>query len=163
MICDSEALRYRKKSESCVCMIIKTRDFGEQEIAEDKIISFPEGLYAFEEERRFILLSPLGEDVYPAWLQSVDNENLCFIVFDPQKIVSDYSVTAEEESLRAAELTADCGVRYLSLAVVPEEYKDTTVNLKSPILVNTEKMLAVQAIAAENYPIKFPIFKKEGD
>ena len=47
--------------------------------------------------------------------------------------------------------------------MVPEDYKDTTVNLKSPILVNSEKMLAVQTIAAENYPIKFPIFKKEGD
>ena len=53
--------------------------------------------------------------------------------------------------------------QYLVLAVVPEEYKDTTVNLKSPIMINTEKMLAVQTIAAENYPIKFPIFKKEGE
>ncbi len=143
-------------------MIIKTRDFGEQEISEDKIISFPNGIYAFEDEHRFIMLSPLGDDVYPAWLQSVDNENLCFIVFDPRKIVSDYSVTADEECLAAAELKNDASVQYLVLAVVPEEYKDTTINLKSPILVNTEKMLAVQTIAAENYPIKFPIFKKEG-
>ncbi len=144
-------------------MIIRTRDFGEQEVAENKIISFPDGLYAFEEEHRFILLSPLGEDVFPAWLQSVDNENLCFIVFDPQKIVTDYSVTADTEDLKVAEIGEKSDLRYLSLAVVPEEYKDTTINLKSPILVNTKKMLAVQAIAAENYPIKFPIFKKEGD
>ena len=64
-------------------MIVKTRNFGEQEISEDKIISFPNGIFAFEDEHRFIMLSPLGDDVYPAWLQSVDNENLCFIVFDP--------------------------------------------------------------------------------
>lgn len=144
-------------------MIIKTRDFGEQDVSEDKIISFPSGIYAFEEEHRFILLSPLGEDVYPAWLQSVDNENLCFIVFDPKKIVSDYSITAEDGSLEAAALGKDSEPQYLALAVVPEEYRDTTINLKSPIVINTEKMLAVQTIAAENYPIKFPIFKKEGD
>ncbi len=143
-------------------MVVKTRDFGEQEITEDKIISFPDGLYAFEEEHRFILLSPLGDDVYPAWLQSVDNENLCFIVFDPRKIVSDYSITVEDGSL-TENFGEDAALHYLALAVVPEEYKDTTINLKSPILVNTDKMLAVQIIAEENYPIKFPIFKKEGD
>lgn len=140
-------------------MIVKTRDFGEQDISEDKIISFPNGIFAFEDEHRFVMLSPLGDDVYPAWLQSVDNENLCFIVFDPCQIVSDYSVTADEESLAAAQLGKDPQPHYLTLAVVPEDYKDTTVNLKSPILVNTERMLAAQTIAAENYPIKFPIFK----
>lgn len=144
-------------------MVIKTRDFGEQNISENNIISFPDGIYAFEDEHRFVLLSPLGENVYPAWLQSVDNENLCFIVFDPKQIVSDYTVTAEEESLAAAELGESSDPHYLVLAVVPEEYRDTTVNLKSPIVINTEKMLAVQAIATENYPIKFPIFKKEGN
>ncbi|MDE6599590.1 MAG: flagellar assembly protein FliW [Oscillospiraceae bacterium] len=140
-------------------MIVKTRDFGEQDVSEDKIISFPNGIFAFEDEHRFVMLSPLGDDVYPAWLQSVDNENLCFIVFDPCQIVSDYSVTADEDSLKAAQFGKNPQPHYLTLAVVPEEYKDTTVNLKSPILVNTEKMLAAQIIAAENYPIKFPIFK----
>lgn len=144
-------------------MIIKTRDFGEQNISEDKIINFPNGIFAFEEEHRFVMLSPLGKDVYPAWLQSVENENLCFIVFDPKQIVSDYSITADEESVSAEEFGGEESLRYLVLAVVPEEYKDTTVNLKSPIMVNTDTMTAVQTIASENYPIKFPIFKKEGD
>ena len=142
-------------------MTIKTRDFGEQNISEDKILNFPHGIFAFEDEHRFIMLSPLGDDVYPAWLQSVDNENLCFIVFDPMQIVEDYSVTADAESLAAAQLGENDKPHYLVLSVVPEEYRDTTVNLKSPIMINTEKMLAVQTIAAENFPIKFPIFKKE--
>ena len=141
-------------------MTIKTRDFGEQTITEDKILTFPQGVYAFEEERRFVMLSPLGDDVYPAWLQSVDNENLCFIGVDPEQIVKDYSVTAERESMDMIELGEETKPRYLALSVVPEEYKNTTVNLKSPIMINAEKMLGVQVIAAESYPIKFPIFKK---
>lgn len=144
-------------------MIINTRDFGEQTISEDKIINFPHGIFAFEDENRFIMLSPLGEDKYPAWLQSVDNENLCFIVYSPEQIVENYSITADAESLAAVELGENDTPQYLVLAVVPEEYKDTTVNLKSPILINVDKMIAVQTIAAENYPIKFPIFKKEGE
>ena len=144
-------------------MTIKTRDFGEQTFSEDKIITFPHGIFAFEDEHRFVMFSPLGDDKYPAWLQSVDNENLYFIVYAPEQIIDNYSVTADAESIAAAQLGENDEPQYLVLAVVPDEYKDTTVNLKSPILINTEKMLAVQTIAAENYPIKFPIFKKEGE
>lgn len=144
-------------------MTIKTRDFGEQVISEDKILNFPNGIFAFEDEHRFIMFSPLGEDVYPAWLQSVDNENLCFIVFDPEQIAENYSVTIDEECLSAVQLGENAKPHLLVLAVVPGEYKETTVNLKSPIVINADKMLAAQTIAAESYPIKFPIFKKEGE
>lgn len=144
-------------------MTVNTRDFGEQNITEDKIINFPEGIYAFEDKRRFVMFSPLGNDVYPAWLQSLDDESLCFIVFDPKQIVKDYSVTSDEESLKAIGEPNGENMRYLALAVVPEEYKKTTVNLKSPIVINADKMLAAQIIASENYPIKFPIFEKEGE
>lgn len=144
-------------------MTVKTRDFGEQTVSEENIINFPDGIFAFEDQHRFIMLSPLGDNVFPAWLQSVDDEDLCFIVYDPEQLTDNYSVTADEESLSAVSAKNGDKLRYLVLAVVPEEYKNTTVNLKSPIIINTDKMLAAQVIAAENYPIKFPIFKKEGD
>lgn len=144
-------------------MTVNTRDFGEQEIAEDNILNFPNGIYAFEDQHRFVMFSPLGNDVFPAWLQSLDNESLCFIVFDPEQLVKDYSVTADAESAAAIEKESGTSVRYLSLAVVPEEYKNTTIYLISPIMINADKMLAAQVIAAEDYPIKFPVFKKEGE
>lgn len=142
-------------------MIIKTRDFGEEEISEEVIIDFPNGVYAFEENKRFVLLSPCGEDKYPMWLQSVDNPNLCFIVFDPREFVPDYSVELDKETkelLKAGGAELDL----LCMAVVPDEYINTTLNLKSPIVINSEAKKGVQVIAAENYPLKFPAFKKEG-
>ncbi len=142
-------------------MIIKTRDFGEEEISEEVIIDFPNGVYAFEENKRFVLLSPCGEDKYPMWLQSVDNPNLCFIVFDPREFVSDYSVELDKETKEL--LKADgAELDLLCMAVVPDEYINTTLNLKSPIVINSETKKGVQVIAAENYPLKFPAFKKEG-
>lgn len=142
-------------------MIIKTRDFGEEEISEEVIIDFPNGVYAFEENKRFVLLSPCGEDKYPMWLQSVDNPNLCFIVFDPREFVPDYSVELDKET---KELLKAYGAELdlLCMAVVPDEYINTTLNLKSPIVINSEAKKGVQVIAAENYPLKFPAFKKEG-
>lgn len=142
-------------------MIIKTRDFGEEEISEEVIIDFPNGVYAFEEDHRFVLLSPCGEDKYPMWLQSVDNPNLCFIVFDPKEFVPDYSVELDKETKKLlGEENAEFD--FLCMAVVPDEYINTTINLKSPIVINSAAKKGVQVIAAENYPLKFPAFKKEG-
>ncbi|MGN0599206.1 MAG: flagellar assembly protein FliW [Oscillospiraceae bacterium] len=142
-------------------MIIKTRDFGEEEISEEVIIDFPNGVYAFEENKRFVLLSPCGEDKYPMWLQSVDDQNLCFIVFDPREFIPDYSVELDKET--KALLEADgAELDFLCMAVVPDEYINTTLNLKSPIVINSAAKKGVQVIAAENYPLKFPAFKKEG-
>lgn len=142
-------------------MIIKTRDFGEEEISEEVIIDFPNGVYAFEENKRFVLLSPCGEDKYPMWLQSVDDQNLCFIVFDPREFIPDYSVELDNET--KALLEADgAELDFLCMAVVPDEYINTTLNLKSPIVINSAAKKGVQVIAAENYPLKFPAFKKEG-
>lgn len=142
-------------------MIIKTRDFGEEEISEEVIIDFPNGVYAFEENHRFVLLSPCGENKYPMWLQSIDDQNLCFIVFDPREFVPDYSIELDEET--KALLDADgAELDLLCMAVVPNEYINTTLNLKSPIVINSASKKGVQVIAAENYPLKFPAFKKEG-
>lgn len=142
-------------------MIIKTRDFGEEEISEEVIINFPNGVYAFEENKRFVLLSPCGEDKYPMWLQSVDNPNLCFIVFDPKEFVPDYSVELDRETKELLEANGE-ELDLLCMAVVPDEYINTTLNLKSPIVINSKAKKGVQVIAAENYPLKFPAFKKEG-
>ena len=142
-------------------MIIKTRDFGEEEISEEVIIDFPNGVYAFEENKRFVLLSPCGEDKYPMWLQSVDNPNLCFIVFDPKEFVPDYSVELDRETKELLEANGE-ELDLLCMAVVPDEYINITLNLKSPIVINSKAKKGVQVIAAENYPLKFPAFKKEG-
>lgn len=81
-------------------MTINTRDFGEKEIDESAVFDFPNGVFAFEEDRRFAILSPLGEDTYPMWLQSLDHPELCFIVFDPEKIDDHFRVTLNESEKR---------------------------------------------------------------
>ena len=71
---------------------IETRDFGTIEVDEKDVYDFPNGLYAFEDNKKFALLSPLGDDVYPMWLQSMDDPGLCFIVFNPVLIDGGFTV-----------------------------------------------------------------------
>jgi flagellar assembly factor FliW len=139
-------------------MLVKTRDFGEMEIEDTNVITFPNGVYAFEDVRRFALLSPLGENTFPMWLQCLDDSELCFIVFNPSEIASDYTVSFDRSGFEAIDADYGGEVSYLCIAVVPEDYTKTTVNLKSPIILNADKRLAAQVIAYENYGVKHPVF-----
>lgn len=140
---------------------IKTRDFSEVEINEDLILTFPNGIFAFEDEKRFVLLSPLGEDKFPMWLQSIDKQDLCFIVFDPKEFCPDYAVTVSDDDKNQIDFEQGHQTEYLSIAVIPQDYKDTTINLKSPIVIDNNTKKAIQVIALESYPLKFSLYKKE--
>lgn len=141
---------------------VNTRDFGEIEVAEEKIFHFPNGLFAFEDCHSFALISPLGEDVYPMWLQSTVDTVPCFIVFDPAKIDGAYKVSLSKAEQSLLKLNKDTTAQCLAIAVVPEDYTMTTVNMKCPIVINHEQKLAAQVILPDDYNIRLPIYVEEG-
>lgn len=144
---------------------INTRDFGEIEVSEDDIYTFPAGVFAFEDTRHFALISPLGEEVYPKWLQSTDDVAPCFVVFDPAIIDGNYKITLNAYEENLLKLHPDTALRLLVIATVPEDYRQTTVNMKSPIVVNSDSRLAAQVILPQDYAFKLPIYtdEKAGD
>lgn len=142
-------------------MTIDTRDFGEKEIDESSVFDFPNGVFAFEDDRRFALLSPLGEDTYPMWLQSLDHTELCFIVFDPTGIDESFQVTLNESEKRLLKVKTGDPIRCLTIAKIPEDFRQTTVNMKSPIVINPENRTALQVILPHDYPFRYPIFSAE--
>lgn len=148
----------------CNTIKITTRDFGELDVCVDEIITFPNGIFAFENKTQYVLLHPLGDNEYPMWLQSTESDKPCFIVFDPLSVVPDYQVYLAESERSVLKIEDDTALRYLSIAVVYEDYKKTTINLKCPIVINTEQGLAAQVILPENYPFRHPLFgDQKGD
>ena len=147
-------------------MIINTRDFGQIEVSKKELLTFPAGVFAFEDLRTFALISPLGEDVYPKWLQSTDGTAPCFIVFDPAMVDTQYNekniaalehrqlrlIKADENSPNNAE------VSFLLIATVPSDFKKTTINMKAPVVVNYTERLAAQVILENDYDVKFPLY-----
>ena len=64
-------------------MKLKTKHFGEIEIDESKIIHFPTGIIAFEEQKRFFIIDNPDENIPFSWLQSVDDPDLAFVIINP--------------------------------------------------------------------------------
>jgi len=137
-------------------MIIKTRDFGEVEVSENEIYHFTQPLFGFEEYTDFVILhdNDIGEDI--VWLQSVSAAGLCFIIMDPGKLTTDYvPVLPDGSDKLLGEGDCFCGV----VAVIPQNFKESTVNLKSPVFFNSENHHAAQMMLEGDYPVRFPLTK----
>lgn len=141
-------------------MKIETRDFGELEIDDSTVITMPEGILGFEEQKQYTLISPLGEDTFPMWLQAVGNKDLCFVVYDPMQIYSDYRFEISDEEQALLKISEEVPYRCLTVAIVPEDYKKTTINLRCPIVLNTRDNIAAQIIL-EDYDFKCPVYKED--
>lgn len=141
-------------------MKITTRDFGEVDINENTIITIPNGIIGFEEAKRYTLLSPLGEGVFPMWLQAVDSTEPCFVVYDPWQIYPDYRFEIDDEMQSTLEASDGDALQLLAVAIVPDDYKKTTINLRCPIIVNTNNNIAGQTIL-EDYEFKYPVYSEE--
>lgn len=137
-------------------MTIQTRDFGLLEIEKEKIYHFVQPLFGFEQYRDFVVLhdEEIGESI--VWLQSVEEPELCFIMMDPSAVTEGYSpkLPPEFDSLLGA---GDCFCWVV--AVVPENFRASTVNLKSPVFLNPNNKRGAQIILEGKYPVRFPIAK----
>lgn len=143
-------------------MILETRDFGSMEINEQDILNFHKGIPAFEEYHRYVLIHYPHEDIAPMWLQCVDNRALCFIVFDPFLYFKDYSPVISAADMAELDAHNPEELRYFTIAVVPEDATQSTINLKSPLVVNIKNNRGMQCILESDYPIRYPLFSDKG-
>jgi len=139
-------------------MKIKTKFFGEIDIDDDQIILFPFGLYGFEQYTRFVLLhDEEDESGIFRWLQSADEEILCFTVMEPDLVCGGYSPVLPENALRRigaedGETVDGEDLIYVVITVISDEIENSTVNLLSPIVINSRNKVAAQIILESYEP-----------
>ena len=139
-------------------MLIETRDFGKMEIDEKDIITFVEPIFGFEDYRKYVLLEDEELNPHFVWLQSVEEPMICFVMANPSEVVQNYHVSLPAEAV----LTLGEGsALYFVLTVIRDPYYESTVNLKSPVVINTKTGKAIQVILEEPYPIRQPLVQKE--
>lgn len=141
-------------------MKITTRDFGELEINDNTIITMPNGIIGFENTKHYTLISPLGEDKFPMWLQSTEAPEPCFVVYDPMQLCDEYRFEISDEEQELLGIDENSPYRVLVVAIVPDDYRKTTVNLRCPIIINTKTSVAAQVLLLEHYDFKCPIYEE---
>ncbi len=142
-------------------MKIVTDYVGEIEYTEDEIISFPDGIFGFEEEKEFIIVGALTKDFPFVWLQSTKDQNVAFVLTDPFLFVEDYDFSLEEDVVKKLAIEGAEDLEIFGICVVPNQIKDTTLNLRSPIVINANKRIGLQVILEEDWAYKHPLFNKK--
>ena len=143
-------------------MKIDTRDFGALEVSEQEVVRFVQPVYGFEQSDRYVLLSDDSVGDCFLWLQSVSQQEVCFILVDPAVLPHPYQPTLPEETRAQLQLDDDSQLAVRLIAVVPEDLTQATVNLKSPVVINTAKKLGAQVMLDEPYAIRAPLVGGEG-
>ena len=137
-------------------MIYKTRDFGEREIPDSKVIIFKQPIFGFDDYKRYTLIfdEEIGEQI--VWLQSLEEPGLCVLLFNPSQFEDFYKpeITEENEKLLG---TGD----YVCWTVLSlkEDFEASTVNLKSPVIINSTTGVAAQILLEQDYPVRHPIME----
>lgn len=113
---------------------------------ESQYIEFKEGIFGFEEEKKFLpVMLEDGSDAVLC-LQSVQNENLSFIVMNPFMLKEDYNPVLSEEDYKKLGTSDEKDLSYYVFCVIANVAEESTVNLKCPIVVNHVTRQAVQVI-----------------
>ncbi|WP_417581849.1 flagellar assembly protein FliW [Nitrincola sp.] len=135
-------------------MQINTALFGTQEINDDDLITFPQGIPGFEKNTQFKVFHEEGKPTVH-WLQSVDDAELFFSVMEPQllNLGYEFSLTPEQSALIELQQQDELAVvLILSKSGSQDTAETETVpsdasiraNLTGPVVINVRSRKAVQ-------------------
>lgn len=124
-------------------MKIRTHQFGEIEFAEDKIINFDNGLFGFEDLKKYLFIKP--DDSFFYWLNSIENADIAFPMFGIRVIDEEFPQETDFEAFGIVTLNSD------PLKI--------TVNLKAPVYINQNLKSGFQKIIdTDKYPVHYNLF-----
>ena len=135
-------------------MQIQSSRFGKMDVSHSDMLLMPHGLIGFETCRHWILLSSVGNEEV-AWLQSVAQANVALPVVSPRRFAPNYRAHVHKRDLALLHLHTEDQLYVLS--IVSKSGITLTANLKSPILLNASRHLAIQVVVTDEQPLALPL------
>ena len=139
-------------------MQIETSRFGTIAVEEEKIFLLPEGFIGFPEWTRYLLLNHREGSPF-LWFQSVENQDLAFVLMDPLDLVADYDINLSPEDSLLLQLDQPAEVKALVVVNISRQQPpEITANLLAPVVINSGKKIAKQVILYQtDYSIRHPV------
>lgn len=130
---------------------------GTREVNSDEIIYFPDGLPGFEEFREFAVFDIEVCEPFKSML-SIDPGGPDFIVVEPMTIFEDYNPLDSICLSDNVKLGTPLDIAVIAIVTVAEDFKNSTVNLRGPILLNLATSRARQVILTDDrYNTRTPL------
>ena len=141
-------------------MQANTRLFGAIDIPDDKIIVLENGMIGLPEMKCFALIFDEEKEGggKVRWLQSMDDPETAFPVMDPYLVKEDYDPIINDDILRPLGELKEENTFILTTLTVPRDVEKMSINLKAPIVINTDTRRGAQIIVENDMPVKFMIY-----
>jgi flagellar assembly factor FliW len=127
---------------------VLTKAYGQIEVEEKQKITFPMGLYGFETLKDYVLLNAEQEPFY--WLQSLDVEQVAFVLINPFIFKPDYEMNIDNEELLHIGITDPVKALVFAIVTIPVDSSPMTANLQGPLVINRESRLGIQAVLSDS-------------
>lgn len=130
-------------------MKVDTYLFGAVEVSPEKVITFPEGLVAFEGSKRFMLAHEDNREHPSSYtLQSLDDPGLAFQIVDPTSIGFNYELelTDAENALLQSPADEDVVVMQVLFKKDGDGQPVIAPNLRAPLVINTRARVGIQKV-----------------
>ncbi len=135
-------------------MVFVSKIHGNIEYEENNKVTFKKGILGFENLKEYILVD-LKECEPFKLLQSLEDENIGFIVVSPFEFFKDYEINLSDEEINKLDVKKQNDISLLTTVTLNSDPKKITTNLKAPIIINISNNLGEQIILDNsNYEIK---------
>jgi len=126
----------------------------------EKAFEFSPGLYGFPEIKRYVVTEvPGGGDVFKL-LVALDQPELGFTLVYPFAFFPDYAPDLPDADVQELGVEKAEDILVMCIANVPQQFKDSTANLKAPVVFNPHTRKARQIILTdERYTTRHRLFK----
>ena len=141
-------------------MKIQTRQFGEVDVDDDKIVSMPDGIPGFRAQKRYVVLEK--KETAPFYLfQCVDDPNLAFVVMDPLRFYPEYTLDVKDFDKTVKWKFGEEEITCFVIVTIPHgKPEDMTANFMAPLVINNERKEGMQLILQDSpYLHQQPLLK----
>ena len=120
-------------------------------------ILFEKGIPGFESYNYFNVNMIEGNERFYN-IVSKEDSNIGFVSISPFDIKKDYEIDLDDEFVKELDIKAERDVLVLCLITLGKTLKDSTANLKAPIIINIKNNRGKQLILQDDkYKIKQPL------
>ena len=127
----------------------ETTRFGVVEMPPDRIITFANGLYGYEQYKRFCLLEPAKNNMF-YWLQSAECANLAFVLTTPELFDPGYKLSLPLQELQKLGSQSPQDMQIFIIVSKIGHY--LTGNFRGPLVINVKNRQGAQYINSACLP-----------
>lgn len=141
-------------------MKVKTTRFGELEVNPTDLITFAEGLFGFENLKKYFVVDP-GDSTLILWLQSTEDEKVAFPIIEPKIFKPDYIAKLLPADLNGLDLESLQSAKLYSILTIPGNVTEMSANLKAPVVINSAKKIGKQIVLQDSkLSVKHEMYKE---